>query len=175
MDVTTIEASIDQKPIFERLMQLYLHDLGEFDNTDVNEVGLFSYPYLDSYWNEPDRCPFLIYCDGRVAGLALVNRHSVAFKQGEAHSIAEFFVIRKYRGLGVGRRAAVHIFDRFPGKWEVGQMQRNVVSQQFWRKVIGEYTSDKFSETFLDTPSWNGPVQTFDNSLTGRDAAHSGS
>ena len=164
MEVQVREAPNEHKPVFERLMQLYLHDLSEFDGTDVDEVGLFRYQYLEHYWYEPNRFPFLIYCDGKLAGLALVNSHTVLLEQGKARSIAEFFVMGKYRRQGVGKRAAFNIFDRFPGKWEVGEMQANTTSHQFWRAVIGEYTDGKFSETSLNNPSWHGPVQTFDTS-----------
>jgi predicted acetyltransferase len=33
--------------------------------------------------------------------------------------MSEFFVLRKYRRQGIGRTAAVELFERFPGPWRV--------------------------------------------------------
>ena len=145
-------------------MQLYLHDSSEFTGGDVNQDGEFWYRHFDEYWQEPDRFPFLIYSGDNLAGFVLVNTYTVVLEQGAGRSIAEFFVMRKYRRQGVGRRAAFHAFDRFPGLWEVLEDKNNLAGQEFWRTIIGEYTGGEFSETVLNTPSRIGPIQTFDNS-----------
>ena len=159
------EAPIEQKPVLERLAQLYLYDFSEFAGGDVGESGLFEYmAYLGDYWREPDRFPFLIRADGKIAGFALVAPHSALRQSGPVSWMAEFFVMRKYRRQGVGRAAAFQVFDRFPGRWEVAEITSNVGAQAFWRKVIGEYTGGRFKETALDSDRWHGPVQSFDNS-----------
>ena len=94
MIVQIKEASIEHEPILERLMQLYLYDFSEIEGGDVNRDGLFEYKYLDSYWTESGRCPFLIYVDDKIAGFVLVNSHTYLRKKGEAKSIAEFFASR---------------------------------------------------------------------------------
>ena len=180
MIVRIKKASFEQKPTLGRLMQLYLYDFSEIDpsrvdESDVNQDGLFVYHYFDSYWSEPDRFPFLIYVEDKIAGFVLVAAHSYYLQEkGEAKSIAEFFVMRKYRRQGIGRTAAFHIFDMFPGKWEVHQMKANIGGQQFWRRVIGEYTGGDFTETFLDNEPWQGPIQVFDNSHKFRTASEGG-
>lgn len=157
------KASLEQKRAFERLVQLYLYDFSEMQSIDLNPDGLYEYEYLDSYWSESDRFPFLIYVDGCIAGFVLVNSYTVLERDVEARSIAEFFVVRKYRRRGIGKEAAFHIFDMFPGKWEVREIQPNVPAQRFWRKVIGEYTNGHFRETVVNTELWRGPVQRFEN------------
>ena len=164
MDVLVVEASLEQKPVLHRLMQLYLHDSSEFTGDDASPDGVFTYRYFDEYWREPDRFPFLIYCNANLAGFVLVNSYTVVLENGAGRSIAEFFVMRKYRRQGVGRRAAFYAFDRFPGLWEVRENSNNFTGQQFWRTIIAEYTGGEYSETVLNTPSWIGPIQTFDNS-----------
>jgi predicted acetyltransferase len=77
--------------------------------------------------------------------------------------IAEFFVLRKYRHCGVGRAAAFAVFDRFPGHWEVSQIAENSPAQQFWRRIIAQYTHGRYQEVLLDNETWHGPVQIFDN------------
>ena len=146
------------------LMQLYLYEFSEIAGGDVDESGEFPYRWLDEYWTESRRHPFLVYSDGRIAGFVLVNTYSVVRRDPNTRCIAEFFIMRKYRRLGMGRRAAFHVFDRYRGPWEVRQTQANVVAQAFWRAVIGEYTDGDFEETVMDVEAWRGVVQTFDNS-----------
>lgn len=164
MNVQLVEASLEQKPVLHRLMQMYLHDTSEFTGDDVNREGLFTYRYFDEYWTEPDRVPFLVYCDAALAGFVLVNTYTVVLEPDTGRSIAEFFIMRKYRLRGAGRRAAFHAFDMFHGLWEVREHVDNLAGQQFWRTVIGEYTGGAFSETVLNDDKWTGPVQTFDSS-----------
>ena len=166
LNIKIIEATIKQRPIIERLMQLYLHDFSEIDNCDVNQDGIYEYEYLDHYWKEKDRIPFLIYVNANIAGFVLVNSYTYIQRKGRARSIAEFFIMRKYRKQKIGKAAAFDIFDKFPGSWEVRETAANIPAQRFWRKIIDEYTEGNYNEEILDTDDWQGPVQIFE---TGRD------
>jgi len=157
-------ASIEQKPILARLMQLYLYDLSEVDGRDIDQDGLFEYKYLDSYWSQAERFPFLIYADDKIAGFVLVNSYTHLQERGKAKSIAEFFVLSKYRSQGIAKTAALRIFDAFPGKWEISPLKENVGAQRFWRRAIDEYTNGQFTETALDNERWQGPILSFDSS-----------
>ncbi len=162
MQVEIAPAPAGDKPILQRMMQLYQYDFSEFDGADLDAHGCYRYDYLDHYWVEKGRFPFIIRVDGQLAGFVLVNEHTHV--AGNERSIAEFFVMRKYRRQGVGKRAALAVFDRLPGKWEVQQMSTNRPAQEFWRSTIGAYTGGRFTETVLDTDEWKGPVHYFDNS-----------
>ena len=74
----------------------------------------------------------------------------------------EFFVLRKYRGRGVGASVATQLFDRFPGKWEVRELAQNVAALAFWRAVIARYTDGRFVEVAWDERQ-RGPGQFFDS------------
>ncbi len=78
--------------------------------------------------------------------------------------MAEFFVLRRYRQMGVGQRAAHLLFDRFRGSWEVREVPKNSAATAFWRKAIGRYTGERYREVYWDDARWRGPVQCFDNS-----------
>jgi predicted acetyltransferase len=90
-----------------------------------------------------------VEADGRLAGFVLVNRWS-ALNRLVDHAVAEFFVLRKYRRIGVGSRAARILFERWPGRWEVAVARYNKPALAFWRKAIPaavdgaveEYTGD---------------------------------
>ena len=68
-----VEAGIADKPVLGQLLELYLHDFSVFTNDDVDAAGRFGYEYLDAYWSEAGRVPFLFRVDGRWAGFALVR------------------------------------------------------------------------------------------------------
>jgi predicted acetyltransferase len=61
--------------------------------------------------------------------------------------MAEFFVVTDARRRGVGASAAVMLFNRFAGDWEVLEDEHNRPALQFWRRVIGQQTSGRYSET----------------------------
>jgi predicted acetyltransferase len=106
----------------------------------------------------------LIYANSKIAGFVLVNAYTCLEENAGAKSIAEFFVMRKYRRRGIGKQAAFLVFDMFPGKWEVRQIRSNLDGYRFWKRVIAEYTNNHFTDTFLDDRTWRGSVQSFDNS-----------
>jgi predicted acetyltransferase len=167
VQVALLEAAAEAKPIFHNLMQLYLHEMSEWSGADPDRHGLYAYPYLDRYWTaegrDEGRVPLLIMADDRLAGFVLKNRWSYRGAPETEHTVAEFFVLRKWRRQGVGRRAALELFRRFPGRWEVGEEHHHLAAQAFWRAVIGEYTAGAFREVQVDSPAWHGPVQLFDS------------
>ena len=155
MKVDIEKVAYEHKSILRNLMELCQHDYSEFEDSDVDEHGIFGYKYLDNYWTEEERHPFIVKVDGKLAGFALVR-----VIDGVAN-IAEFFIMRKYRRTGVGRIVAQRVFDMFPGKWRVEQAPRNLPAQNFWRKVISEYTNGQYEELPGDH-KWNGPIQLFE-------------
>jgi len=159
MKIQIDPAEKSEQSILENLMQLYLYDFSEIDGDDCNEQGLFEYEYLPRYWIEPERHPFLIRVDGKLAGFALVRQRTEAAEDLPPHAVSEFFILRKYRRQGVGEWAAFELFDRFPGKWEVAEIPENVSAIRFWRKVIAAHTGGQYEET-IDI-DWGGPVQRF--------------
>lgn len=159
MDVELTPIAYEHKSVLRHLMELCLHDYSEFDGADVDEHGLFGYRRIDHYWTEDGRHAFLMKVASNIAGFVLVRDSS---NTGDAHSVAEFFVLRKYRRKGVGRRAAHGVFNMFPGIWRVHQDKDNTPAQAFWRAVIGEYSHDCFREVSMD--GVEGPAQEFRSS-----------
>lgn len=141
-DVTVVPMPAAQRPLLERLLQLYLHDFSEYSGIGsryggVDEAGQLAYPPgLDAYWQDPSHTPMLIRADGLIAGFVLLHRWS-ALDQPVDHAVAEFFVLRKYRRAHVGTRAARSVFGRCPGRWEVAVAGYNHAALLFWRRVVG--------------------------------------
>lgn len=165
MDIQIKQAKLDQKLILEKLLQLYFYDLSKIFDRDIQNNGdVYAYKYLDLYWKEPERIPYLVYVNDKLAGFVLVNEHILLDDDKGAKAIAEFFIVRKYRKKEIGEKVALNIFDKFIGKWEVAVDRLNTVALNFWEKVINKYTDGKFNKIVLDNKAWKGPVYSFNNS-----------
>src|SRR5215831_14437824 len=134
--------------LVSNLLELYIHDLSDiFLQVELGADGRYGYEHLAEYWSDPERrFPFLIRCDGHVAGFVLAKRGSSASSDPDVFDVAEFFVMRRYRRSGVGRRAAFLLWDRLPGTWTVRVGQNNRRALEFWRSVVAEYTNGSVSE-----------------------------
>ena len=75
LNIYVSPATVAERPILRHLMELYLYDFSEFDGADIGILGLYEYPYLDHYWVEPERSPFLVRVNGSLAGFVLVARY----------------------------------------------------------------------------------------------------
>ena len=152
--------------VLANLMQLYIHDFSEFWHDrlegELEADGRFAdYPFLDAYWSERGRTPFLIRVGGRPAGFALLNAVSPSSRP-VAYSLDEFFVVGKHRRGGIGTAAARTIFSLYPGQWEAAVARRNVGALAFWRKAAAGHQAVSDLEEFdLADPSWNGPILRF--------------
>jgi predicted acetyltransferase len=123
------------------LLELYLHDLSAAFPIQLGADGRFGYQWLPLYWTEPERrFPFLIREAGRVVGFVLVTRGSPASDDPDVLDVAEFFVLRQQRRTGVGRRAAVRLWNQLPGRWIVRASEGMPGAVPFWTSVIAEYT-----------------------------------
>ena len=134
--------------VLSNLLELYAHDLSETFALELGPDGRFGYEKLPLYWSEPERrFPFLIRCGTRVVGFALITRGSPGSDDPEDFDVAEFFVIRRHRRSGVGRRAAFLLWNRFSVRWIVRVSEGNHSGRHFWGRVIAEYTNDAPTET----------------------------
>lgn len=129
-------------------MQFYMYDFSEYVDLDIEEDGLFAgYPDLEEYWGkENTRFPFIIKNDDRYIGFVLVK--FIVSETRNYFSIAEFFIMRKYRRKGIGQAVAVQIFDLYKGQWEVHQKESNKPAQIFWNRIINEYKKGQFKQRF---------------------------
>ncbi|MFI4914611.1 MAG: GNAT family N-acetyltransferase, partial [Steroidobacterales bacterium] len=72
---------------------------------------------------------------------------------------AEFFIARGWRRRGIGQEAVRLLLDRFTGRWQITEFQRNAGAVQFWRRVVADYTDGRYQERIA-----NGEVeQRFDS------------
>jgi predicted acetyltransferase len=165
--VTLTQVPESQRKIITNLIQLYKYDFSEFAEVgsrygEVGPDGRFTYEGLDSYWREDGWVPLTVEANGRLAGFVLVNRWS-ALNRLLDHAVAEFFVLRKYRRIGVGSRAANVLFERWPGRWEVAVARYNKPALSFWRKAIRAAVDSTVEEYTGDFERQVGTVLCFDS------------
>lgn len=162
--ITPISAC--QRHLLDNLTQLYLHDFSElYAETallDLDDRGLFvEKPPLDRWWNTPDHVPLLLRWHGRPAGFALINNVS-EIEQPVDRCVAEFFVVRKYRRLGIGIAAAQAVVNHWPGSWEAAVIRKNTGARQFWAEALQRHPAvQDLVEQDHNNALWNGTIFRF--------------
>jgi predicted acetyltransferase len=88
--------------------------------------------------------------NGRIAGFALVTRGSPVTDDPSVLDVAEFFVLRRYRRVGVGRQAASALWGTLTGRWVVRVAEANQAALTFWIDIVRRYTGGNFTEATRD-------------------------
>jgi predicted acetyltransferase len=145
------------------MLELYQHDLSDIWDQDLDVHGEYGYPTDGYFCGKESHTPFVFLVDGKYAGVALVNQQC-RLKENQWW-MSQFFVVKKYRGRGLGERAAKYIFDRIRGRWEIGQLAGNGPGFLFWTKVVSRYTNHVFRALDHADPDFKGTLQCFDNTL----------
>ena len=126
----------------------------------LGEIG-HREPDLIAHWfGDPNTYPLVILKDKEPVGFARVVRTVAGGAQPRIdYRMAEFFVLRTRRRLGIGRTAVQLILSRFAGRWEITEYLRNSGAVNFWRRVVATYTKGTYQERII-----NGEVhQVFDS------------
>ncbi|MCC7207258.1 MAG: GNAT family N-acetyltransferase [Anaerolineae bacterium] len=159
MELHITQARESDAATVENLLQLYVYDYTDFMDWDVEADGRYNLPDLDGQLFAPGRSVFLLHAEGALAGFAIIDQPPDPPADHDT-DMREFFVMRRFRRKGVGAWFARELFGRFPGRWRVEQLPKNVAAIAFWRKVIGQYTGGAFRE-MVNPHGIN--VQYFDN------------
>lgn len=154
--INLVRVKQEDELTLHNLIQFYIYEFTVFQEIRLEENGSYAPFDLKPYWTEPNLHAFIILYERELAGFALIE-------SGEPNVILEFFVMRKFYRRGFGKMAAIKLFDQFPGKWSITQVEKNEPARNFWRKVIGEYTGGNYIERIDDQ---NRSIQEFHTALT---------
>jgi predicted acetyltransferase len=144
MPVTLHRAKSFDLPIVKNLVPYYVYDMSEYLGWATKPDGRHDgCDGIEAYWSDPDKHAFILRSGKEPAGFVLLleGNHGPDID----YSFTDFFVLRKFRGRGVGERIARHFFKRYPGRWQVDHLKQNKPAAIFWRKVISRYTRGKFT------------------------------
>lgn len=95
--------------------------------------GLYKPGRLPTFFEDPDRCGYLIYSGPALAGFALIRGLSA-----EPKVVGEFFVVRAARRQRVGYEAATSLLRLHPGRWGIPFQEENRGAARFWRRVAAD-------------------------------------
>ena len=143
----------------------YLDDLSSL-NTGIfpvlGEVGHREPDQIARWFGDRNAFPLIILKTTERVGFAMVARSAhLRAPPVVQYRMAEFFISRASRRLGVGRTAVNLILNRFAGRWEITEYLRNPGAVSFWRRVVAGYTRGSYQERVI-----NGEVrQVFDSRI----------
>lgn len=127
-----IIADITDKPLIHALLQEYLRELSQYEDIPKNKSGQYEYPWLDFYWLDKDRYPYILRCNEKVAGFALVR------KDINCYEMAEFYVLSEFRRRGLGTEFASVVIRKHPGRWHIGYNMNNISGHRFWKNIVSK-------------------------------------
>lgn len=135
-----VELVVAESPeIIRNMFPYYIYDMSEYTKFSPNDDGTYvvdeSILNLNTYWTKSNHYPFLIKVDDEVAGFSLLREFP--FLEGY-YDVGQFFILRKYKGQGIGREAFELSVKKFPGKWITRVLPNNGGAFKFWEKVISE-------------------------------------
>ncbi|CDZ79010.1 putative acetyltransferase [Legionella massiliensis] len=147
-----VAASISDYPAIQSMWLFYIYDLGRQYNFDRNWKYLSNLSFVSDnlmpYFSDKNRKAFLIKIDEEMAGFVFLNKASIF--TDNTWNIAEFFVLAKFQGKGIGAEIAKQVWEQFPGPWEVSVIPNNKTALAFWRKIIARFNDGNYTETIKE-------------------------
>jgi predicted acetyltransferase len=147
MNIDIFIVPYEKKHILRNMLEIYFHDLSIIDNLELNEAGLYGYKYLDYYWTEQGRFPYIITADGHLAGFSLIKNTEA---DTAAFEVAEFFILKKYRNSGVGKALMDRMFSLHKGNWTIDTSMNNTIAQHFWRNIVNSASNGRYEESTIE-------------------------
>ncbi|MFO1378723.1 MAG: GNAT family N-acetyltransferase, partial [Steroidobacteraceae bacterium] len=150
VSVRDARISVFDRRWIESVYREYLDDLAPL-NTGIfpvlGEVG-HREPDQLARWFADSSARILTICKSSApVGFAMVvPGRPIPGRTAADFHMAEFFIARAHRRLGIGQGAVELILDRFAGRWEVLEYLRNPGAVRFWRYVVAKYTNGDYEE-----------------------------
>jgi len=146
MNIEVILVERDEKEILRNLLEKYDYELSQYGKNDVNKLGLYGFDYFDNFWQDgAQRWAYFIKVDDKLAGFAMLIGDYFYLKDKKSdYMMNDFFVMYKYRNVGVGKFAANYLFDKYSGAWQLNTANNNANSVGFWKIVISDYTNNTY-------------------------------
>jgi predicted acetyltransferase len=123
----------------ENVYPFYLHDLSEFSESiyHLNEGGIWEPDYLPVWFSAAGARPLVLRAGKQRIGFAFVGQEPFSYRSFDVDQrLSEFFILRSFRGRGLGRAAAISVLQAFPGVWELFTLRSNRPAQAFWEQVL---------------------------------------
>ncbi|QXI40374.1 GNAT family N-acetyltransferase [Pseudomonas xantholysinigenes] len=115
--IELLQTGPEHVDLVRNLYQFYAYESSDWEQEDIEVDGRFYIhePHFQRYWASPDWSASLILVDGFIAGFVLVERSELPGI--DALELADLFVLKKYRRLGVGRAVARQVLGEGAHDW----------------------------------------------------------
>lgn len=142
----------DQWDIVAWLWQDFRHDLGGVVNGFPYADGRYQHAWLDEH-PRPDGAGYLVWQPhpntGEDAPVAFATVRGVG---SGTCTMQAFFVVPAARRGGLGRRFALDVIARHPGRWAIPFQHDNVRAAAFWRAVATDEWGESWAESEEQVP-----------------------
>lgn len=136
MDYIFARVGAERKRTLENLMTLFLHDLSEYaDDIRIDPDGLHRFDVLDWFFEKEGLIPYFIEAEGDILGFILIQSGAYTNPDLADYVLNSFFILKRYRGRGVGTGAVTDFLKQHPGRYCVAQLKKNVPAVRFWKRV----------------------------------------
>jgi predicted acetyltransferase len=153
----------DDFAALQQMLELYQYELSDIWPQDADLQAMYGYD-LQRYRQGDGFHAYVALQGLQYIGFSLVAPARVTRKEG--CWMEQFFILKRFRRDGAGRRLAEHVLRCHPGPWEIGQMPANGAALAFWRQVIARLTAGAYTELQVTEGGWQGTVQQFDVATT---------
>lgn len=143
MNINLKKIEVSSRYILENLFTYYIYDMSQYMGWDPNSDGQYTFipSTLDSYWLDRNYVAYFIYVDDALAGFALIRPYPT---RPDRLDVEQFFVLRKYKGQGIGKKAFEEILNIHPGKWQIRVLKENEPALAFWKSVVNHRVGENF-------------------------------
>lgn len=144
MKISLTPIKKEEYEILINLAEKYEYEFSQYSNVDVDVMGTFGCAdWLQIYFSEQNYWPYFIKVEEKLAGFILICDD--AFEGYHTDFIVdEFFIIYKYRGIGVGFNVVKQVLQLHRGSFGLSYSPRNGPAAAFWQKTISRITNDDF-------------------------------
>lgn len=142
MNIAISKIGPESDVVLRNLLEFYVHDMTEWFDIDTKADGSYSYDTSLIWKNGCDA--YLAKVGDSIAGFALIGSADEWLKG--ARDVREFFVLRRFRRSGVGRKMATLVWDEYPGEWLVRVLESNAPAVSFWRAAIADHSGGLYQE-----------------------------
>jgi predicted acetyltransferase len=144
MDIELRSIQLNEREILNNLWEKYDYEFSQYDKRDVNELGLYGCKDFDYYWKQERKWMYFVIVNGKIAGFVMLTDLPELGNREIDWTLGEFFIMYKYRRLGIGRQVFIEVLNKHKGRFYLRRHPKNIASMHFWDNVINEYTRGQY-------------------------------
>ncbi|CZF81925.1 hypothetical protein GCE9029_02909 [Grimontia celer] len=144
MTVSLKPIDIRERHVLENLFAYYVYEFSKPLGLSLDSDGKYAFKSetLNPYWLRDDHHPYFILSDGELAGFVLVRRYPPNIAVWD---IDQFFVLHKFAGKGVGKKALSAVLNKRLGDWQIRILKENVAVLGFWQSAVEALVEGDYS------------------------------